>query len=211
MAPFIFLYLLSIYIIKIPKIFILLLSSLSDLTLASGREGIDNPFIVLVARFLFVCVGTRWLACGLLLDWYLGSQKLREILTLLYCTTLSSSRENQRNAQEVARRISGAVAGEIYAKSRHTKYPPQLLSFALHYLPFASRFPLPHFTIAVLFVLSFPFASLFRLLLVFSAAMSENGEDIIDNNDSNNMEKFDAFVDPAEEPPILHTKKIPNW
>ena len=50
--------LISIYIIKIPKI-ILLLSSLSDLTLASGREGIDNPFIALVARFLFVCVGTR--------------------------------------------------------------------------------------------------------------------------------------------------------
>ena len=51
--------LLSIYIIKIPKIFILLLSSLSDLTLASGREGIDNPFIALVARFLFVCIGMR--------------------------------------------------------------------------------------------------------------------------------------------------------
>ena len=49
----------SIYIIKIPKILILLLSSLSDLTLASGREGIDNPFIMLVTRFLFVCVGTR--------------------------------------------------------------------------------------------------------------------------------------------------------
>ena len=47
----------SIYIIKIPKIFILL--SLSDLTLVSVREGIDNPFIALVARFLFVCVGTR--------------------------------------------------------------------------------------------------------------------------------------------------------
>ena len=60
--------LLSIYIIKIPKIFILLLLSLSDLTFASGREGIDNPFIALVARFLFVCVGTRRLACSLLLD-----------------------------------------------------------------------------------------------------------------------------------------------
>ena len=32
---------------------------------------------------------------ALLLDWYLGSQKLREILTLLCCITLSSSRENQ--------------------------------------------------------------------------------------------------------------------
>ena len=50
-------YKFPIYIIKIPKIFILL--SLSDLTFASGSEGIDNPFIVLVARFLFVCVGTR--------------------------------------------------------------------------------------------------------------------------------------------------------
>ena len=37
----------------------LILLSLSDLTFASGHEGIDNPFITLVARFLFVCVGTR--------------------------------------------------------------------------------------------------------------------------------------------------------
>ena len=35
----------------------LILLSLSDLTFASYGEGIDNPFIVLVARFLFVCVG----------------------------------------------------------------------------------------------------------------------------------------------------------
>ena len=51
--------LLLIYIIKIPKIFILLLLSLSDLTLVSDREGIGNPFIALVARFLFVYVGAR--------------------------------------------------------------------------------------------------------------------------------------------------------
>ena len=35
----------------------IILSSLSDLTLVSDREGIGNPFIALVARFLFVCVG----------------------------------------------------------------------------------------------------------------------------------------------------------
>ena len=35
------------------------LLSLSDLTFASYLEGIDNPFIALVARFLFVCAGTR--------------------------------------------------------------------------------------------------------------------------------------------------------
>ena len=92
------------------------------------------------------------------------------------------------HAQEVARRISGAVAGEVYAKSSQDLISRQrvdfwrrcrgdlrssqdipsthhkLLSLALHYLPFASRFPLPHFTLAILFAL-FPFAS-FRLLLV---------------------------------------------
>ena len=45
----------------------------------------------------------------------------------------------------------------------------KLLSLALHYLPFASRFPLPHFTLAVLFALSlYPpslFASFARLPL----------------------------------------------
>ena len=46
-----------IYTTKIAKKFTSL--SLLDLTFASDREGIDNPFIALVARFLSVCVGTR--------------------------------------------------------------------------------------------------------------------------------------------------------
>ena len=59
----------------------LIILSLSDLTFASGREGIDNPFIALVARPLY-CVGCEDFIClrrceglvrGLLLDWYLGS------------------------------------------------------------------------------------------------------------------------------------------
>ena len=79
------------------------------------------------------------LACSLLLDWYLGSQKLREILTLLYCITLSSSRENQRSAQEVARRISGAVAGEIYTQVK-TYQVPVTNSYPSHYI--ICHFPL---------------------------------------------------------------------
>ena len=50
--------LFNLYHKNTKKIYLILLS-LSDLTFASGREGIDNPFIALVARFLFVCVGTR--------------------------------------------------------------------------------------------------------------------------------------------------------
>ena len=47
---FAFYFSLCIYLSKIPKIL-----SLSDLTLVSDREGIDNPFIALVARiYLFV-------------------------------------------------------------------------------------------------------------------------------------------------------------
>ena len=46
-----------IYIIKYQKYIYLIILSLSDLTFASGREGIDNPFIMLVVRLLFVCVG----------------------------------------------------------------------------------------------------------------------------------------------------------
>ena len=46
-----------IYIIKYQKYIYFIILSLPDLTLASGREGIDNPFITLVASSLFVCVG----------------------------------------------------------------------------------------------------------------------------------------------------------
>ena len=58
-------------------------------------KGLTTPFLrwLRVLVCLCRCVG---LLRSLLLDWYLGSQKLREILTLLCCITLSSLRENQR-------------------------------------------------------------------------------------------------------------------
>ena len=63
-AVFILLSLLCIFYFsnlyhKIQKNIYLIILSLPDLTFASGREGIDSPFITLVARFLFVCIGTR--------------------------------------------------------------------------------------------------------------------------------------------------------
>src|SRR3954468_20219781 len=72
----------------------IILSYLSDLTLVSDREGIDNPFIALVARiYLFVQVRwTRaWPPTGLI-PW-LSKTKGNTYAT--YCITLSSSRENQ--------------------------------------------------------------------------------------------------------------------
>ncbi len=95
-STFICIFTICIYIIKYQKYIYLIILSLSDLTFASGREGIDNPFIALVASSLFVCVGSWDLLRSLLLDWYLRSQKLREILTLLCCITLFLFKENQR-------------------------------------------------------------------------------------------------------------------
>ena len=37
----------------------IILSYLSDLTLVSDHEGIDNPFIMLGAKLVFVCAGIR--------------------------------------------------------------------------------------------------------------------------------------------------------
>ena len=91
---------------------------------------------------------------------------------LLCCIIPSSSGKTNAVLKEVARRISGAVAGEVYAKVNIPSTHHIPLSPALHYLPFASCFPLPHFTLAVLFALSlYPpslslFASFARLLFV---------------------------------------------
>ena len=163
--------LLSIYIIKIPK-FILLLSSLSDLILPSGREGIGNPFIALVARFLFVCVGTRdlhvasyWIDTLVLKNW---GKYLR------YSAASSLSlRGKPMQAQDVARRISGAVAGESTHKSRHTKYPsqtliPRITLFAIC-LSFSSPPLHPCRFIPPLF--PFPFSFLVRLFLLVSCLL----------------------------------------
>ena len=104
----------SIYTTKIPKIFILL--SLSDLTFASGREGIDNPFIALVARFLIVCAGTKDLrvVSYWIIPWFSKTEG-NTYATLLHHPFLFKGKPT--HAQEVARRISGVVAGEAHTKS----------------------------------------------------------------------------------------------
>ena len=76
-------------------------------------------------------------------------------------------------AQKVVRRISGVVAGEVFAQVKTYQVPITNSSPShLHYLPFASRFPLPHFTLAVLFALSSPISSsLFACLFLFACVL----------------------------------------
>ena len=146
-STFICTFTFCIYITKYQKYIYLIILSLSDLTFASGREGIYNPFIALVASSLFVCVGA----------WYLwGASYWIDTLVLknwgkYLCYSAASPFPLQgkpTQAQDIARRISGAVAGEVFAQVKTYQVPITNPSPShLHYFPFASRFPLPHFTL----------------------------------------------------------------
>ena len=68
------------------------------------------------------CVGCEVLVClcrcmgllrSLLLDWYLGSQKLREILMLLCCITLSSSRKTNASSRRGKRNRAYKIFQEL--------------------------------------------------------------------------------------------------
>ena len=115
-STYIYLHLLlsNLYHKNTKNIYLVILS-LSDLTFASGREGIDNPFIALVARFLFVCVGawdfwgaSYWIDTLFLKNWgkYL----------CYFAASPFPLQGKPMQAQDVARRISGAVAGEVFAQ-----------------------------------------------------------------------------------------------
>ena len=132
----------------------------------------------------------------------LGSQKLREILTLLCCITLSSSREkptqcSRGSKKDFWRRCRGGLCTSQDIPSTHHK----LISLALHYFPFASRFPLPHFTLAILFALSFPFASLFCLPLVCLCVgllikMAQDNTKLCDFSNTNNNDFISTPIAP---------------
>ena len=77
-------------------------------------------------------------------------------------------------AQDIARRIFSAVAGEVFAQVKTYQVPITNSSPShLHYLPFVSRFPLPHFNFAVLFALSFPISSSLFVCLFLFACVSD--------------------------------------
>ena len=98
-STFICIFTFCIYIIKYQKYIYLIILSLLDLTFASGREGIDNPFIALVARFLFVCVGTRDLRVA---SYWIDTLVLKtegNTYATLCCITLSSLRKTNASSR----------------------------------------------------------------------------------------------------------------
>ena len=124
-------------------------------------KGLTTPYRV-GCEDLFVLCRCEGLAHSLLLDWYLGSQKLREILTLLCCISLSSSREynasSRGSKKNFWRRCRGGLRKSHIPSTYHKP-----LSFTLHFLPLVFLSP----TSPLLFYLPF-FCRVFtvRLLLV---------------------------------------------
>ena len=117
-----------IFIIKYQKYIYLIILSLSDLTFASGREGIGNPFIALVASSLFVCVGAcDFWGASYLID-TLVLQNWGKYLRYYCCITLSSSRKTNT----ISRRSSYHIDVLASRLSPHTRTsvvtnPPQQL------------------------------------------------------------------------------------
>ena len=149
-STFICIFTFCIYIIKYQKYIYLIILSLLDLTFASGCEGIDNPFIALVASSLFVCVGAwDFWGASYWIDTLVLKTEGNTYATLLHHPFLFKGKPTQcsrGSKKDFWRHCRGGSRKQV----NYTKYPSQSLSLALHYLPFASRFPLPHFTLAVL-------------------------------------------------------------
>ena len=124
-STFICIFTFPIFIIKYQKYIYLIILSLSDLTFASGREGIDNPFIALVASSLFVCVGawdfwgaSYWIDTLVLKNW-------GKYLRYYCCITLSSSRKtnasSRRSKKDFWRRCRGGLRSSQDIPSTHHK------------------------------------------------------------------------------------------
>ena len=109
-STFICIFTFCIYIIKYQKYIYLIILSLSDLAFASGREGIDNPFIALVASScLFVYVrGTSEEPPTGLIPWFSKTEGNT------YATIAASSPPllgKPTQAQEVAEGGLGNITG----------------------------------------------------------------------------------------------------
>src|SRR6187399_888681 len=122
-----------------------------------------------------------------------------EILTLMCCITLSSSREYNASSRSSKKNFWRRCRGGL-RKSHIPSTYHKTLSFALHL--FASRFPLPQFTLAVLFALLFAvcfsfacflFACVLDCLLV---TMAQNNTKLCDFSNTNNNDFISTPIAP---------------
>ena len=148
--------------------------------------------------------GLAWSPTGLI-PWFSKTEG-NTYATLLHHPLLFG--EIQRSAQEVARRISGAVAGRLTQASQQYQVPITIPISRITL--FASRFPLPHFTLAVLFALYFPISSslsrlpfslcLFVCLCVgLPVAMAQDNTKLCDFSNTNNNDFLNTPIAPLND------------
>ena len=128
---------------------------------------------------------------------------------LLCCITLSTSRENQRSAQEVARRISGSVAGEVYAKVNipSTHYNPYLPHYIICHFPLAflsPTSPLPFYSPSLSRSPLF-FACLLCACVLLLVTMDQDNTKLCDSSNTNNNDFISTPVAPLT---ILNLVKL---
>ena len=120
--------------------------------------------------------------------------------TLLHHPFLFKGKTNacsRGSKKDFWRRCRGDLRSSQDIPSTHQK----LISLALHYLPFASRFPLPHFPFAVLLALSFLFSSLSRLPFVclcvgLLVTMAQDNTKLCDFSNTNNNDFLRTPISP---------------
>ena len=184
------------------------LSSLSYLTFVCDRKGIDNPLSRwLRSSYLFVQVrGTHaWSLAGLI-PWF---SKLREILTLPCCISLSSLREYNTSSRSSKKNFWRRCRGRL--RKSHipsTYHKPLSFHITFIFLSFSSpplhpcRFICPSSAVCLWFA-CFLFARVLFACLI--ALMSEMGEDFIEKG--SNVEG-NVYVDPPDETTTLDIKKF---
>ena len=137
-STFICIFTFCIYIIKYQKYIYLIILSLLDLTFASGREGIDNPFILLVASSQFVCIGA-WDFWGA--SYWIDTLVLKtegNTYATLCCITLSSLRKTNASSRRSEKDFCRRLFCNLYFPIYTTKIPKIFILLSLLYLTFAS-------------------------------------------------------------------------
>ena len=184
-------FLLSNLLHKNTKNIYLIILSLLDLTFASYREGIDNPFIVLVARFLFVCVGAWDLGgASYWIDTLVLKTEGNTYATLLHHPFLFKGKTNscsRGSKKDFWRRCRG-----VYAQVK-TYQVPITNSYPSHYI--ICHLPLVFLSPTSPLSLYSPSLSVRLFFARLSFAMPESGEVIANEGNNNNMGNFDVFND----------------
>ena len=150
-------------------------------------KGLTTPYRVGCEVLICLC-RCEGLTRGLLLDWYLGSQKLREIPTLPCCITLSSFREYNASSISGKKNFLRRLR-EGWRKSHLPSTYHKPLSFALHFcLSFSSpplhpcRFICPSF------------CRVFVVCLLLT--MAQNNTKLCDFSNTNNNDFISTMIAP---------------